>query len=257
MSNTKVNFGIVNGMLTTKQTKAVLQLGKVTQLSNAVLNAEKQRFVNSCELGRLLFKTSEHLEDLFKSYKSKAKDDKLLKEETANKGQLIEHVYGFKPSWYYKLVKVGEIEAEKVSEYVELCESTKGAKMTIENLLVWAKAKNNPEIDESEIGVDSESIADLKAITTEDRAKKVYLVNLSISGDFTESKQGIALKIGENLAVETSNNLADILKALEEIKEVVQAQSNKAKAVAQKEAKRIAERNAKKIAEKDMELELA
>jgi hypothetical protein len=133
MLQNKVNFSILNGMLATKQTKAILQLGKVTALNNAVLNAEKQRFLNSCELGRLLFKTSEHFNDLFKAYKSKAKDEKLPKDEIADKGLFIEYVYGFQKSWYYKLVKVGEIEADKVNEYVEMCENTKGAKITIEN----------------------------------------------------------------------------------------------------------------------------
>jgi hypothetical protein len=107
MLQNKVNFSIVSGMLATKQTKAILQLGKVTALNNAVLNAEKQRFLNSCELGRLLFKTSEHFNDLFKAYKSKAKDEKLPKDEIADKGLFIEHVYGFQKSWYYKLVKSG------------------------------------------------------------------------------------------------------------------------------------------------------
>jgi hypothetical protein len=255
MLQNKVNFGLVDGMLTTKQTKSILQLGKVTALNNAVLNAEKQRFLNSCELGRLLFKTSEHFNDLFKAYKSKAKDEKLPKDEIADKGLFIEHVYGFQKSWYYKLVKVGEIEADKVNEYVENCENTKGAKITIENLLIWAKAKDNPEIEDSEIGVDSESIADLKAVTNEDRAKKVYLVNLSINGEFLESKQGIALKVGENLSLETANNLNDILKALEEVSEVVRAQLNKAKGVPQRTAKKVAENNAKILALKDLEEE--
>jgi hypothetical protein len=128
-------------------------------------------------------------------------------------------------------------------------------KITIENLLIWAKAKANPEIEDSEIGVDSESIADLKAVTNEDRAKKVYLVNLSINGEFLESKQGIALKVGENLSLETTNNLNDILKALEEIREVVRAQLNKAKGVPQRTAKKVAENNAKILALKDLEEE--
>jgi hypothetical protein len=122
-------------------------------------------------------------------------------------------------------------------------------------LLIWAKAKDNPEIEDSEIGVDSESIADLKAVTNEDRAKKVYLVNLSINGDFLESKQGISLKVGENLSLETANNLNDILKALEEISEVVRAQLNKAKGVPQRTAKKVAEKNAKVLALKDLEAE--
>jgi hypothetical protein len=54
MLQNKVNFSIANGMLATKQTKAILQLGKVTALNNAVLNAEKQRFLNSCELGAFI-----------------------------------------------------------------------------------------------------------------------------------------------------------------------------------------------------------
>jgi hypothetical protein len=54
MLQNKVNFGLVDGMLTTKQTKAILQLGKVNALNNAVLNAEKQRFLNSCELGAFI-----------------------------------------------------------------------------------------------------------------------------------------------------------------------------------------------------------
>ena len=256
MINNKINFGFVNGMLTTKQTKNALQLGKVTQLNNAVLNAEKQRFLNSCELGALLFKTSEQFNDLFKAYKNKAKDEKLPKDEIADKGLLIEHVYGFQKSWYYKLIKVGEIPAEKVSEYLELCEKTKGAKITIENLLVWAKAKENPEISDDEISVDSDGIADLKAVTSEDRAKKTYFVNLSINADFLESKQGIALKIGEGLNLETANDLNDILKALEEISEVVRAQLNKAKGVTQRTATKLADKNAKLLALKEIEEEL-
>jgi hypothetical protein len=61
---------------------------------------------------------------------------------------------------------------------------------------------------------------------------------LSINGDFLESKQGIALKVGENLSLETTNNLNDILKALEEISEVVRAQLNKAKGSATKDGKK-------------------
>ena len=251
----KINFGLLNGMFNAKQTKNALQLGKVTQLNNAVMNAEKQRFLNSCELGALLFKTSEAFNDLFKAYKNKAKDEKLPKDEIADKSVFIEACYGFQKAWYYKLVKVGEIPSEMVSEYLELCEKTKGAKITIENLLVWAKAKNNPEIEDSEISVDSEGIADLKAVTNEDRAKKTYLVNLSINGDFLESKQGIALKIGEGLTLETTNNLNDILKALNEVSEVVMAQLNKAKAVPQRTAKKVAEKNAKLLALKEMEKE--
>jgi hypothetical protein len=103
--------------------------------------------------------------------------------------------------------------------------------------------------------VDSDSIADLKAVTSEDRAKKVYLVNLSINGEFLESKQGISLKVGENLSLETANNLNDILKALNEISEVVRAQLNKAKGVPQRTAKKVAENNAKVLALKDLEAE--
>jgi len=252
MTHTKINLGLVDGMLAPKQIKNALQLGKVVQLNNAVMNAEKQRFLNSCELGALLFKTSETFNDLFKAYKSKAKDEKLPKDEIADKGFFIESVYGFQKSWYYKLIKVGEIPSEMVSEYLELCEKTKGSKITIENLLIWAKAKNNPEIEDSEISVDSEGIADLKAVTNEDRTKKTYLVNLSINGDFLESKQGISLKIGEGLNLETANNLNDILKALNEVSEVVQAQLNKAKAVPQRTAKKTAEKNAQLLAQKDL-----
>jgi hypothetical protein len=81
------------------------------------------------------------------------------------------------------------------------------------------------------------------------------LLTLSINGEFLESKQGIALKVGENLSLETTNNLNDILKALEEISEVVRAQLNKAKGVPQRTAKKTAEKNAKILALKDLEEE--
>jgi hypothetical protein len=64
-----------------------------------------------------------------------------------------------------------------------------------------------------------------------------------------------ALKVGENLSLETANNLNDILKALEEISEVVRAQLNKAKGVPQRTAKKVAENNAKILALKDLEAE--
>ena len=67
----------------------------------------------------------------------------------------------------------------------------------------------------------------------------------------------LAIKEGEGLKLETTNNLNEILKALDEIKEVVQAQLSKVKAVSQREAKKIAEKNAKLTALKDIERELA
>lgn len=154
---------IVNGMLTTAQTKKALSLVAIKNLNSKVNDAEKQRFMTSLELAQLLAQTKEQFEDFFLAVKNKLKDGGATAKDMISKADFIKLVYGFKASYYYKLLKVGELPKNVVNKFLDKCdEAEKDGKdfaRSIEALNTWAK---NFEDHKGEADADAESISDLR-----------------------------------------------------------------------------------------------
>jgi hypothetical protein len=162
MNNQQIS-NLVNGMLATAQTKTALSLVAIKNLNSKVNNAEKQRFMTSLELAQLLAQTKEQLEEFFVSIKNKLKDGGTTSKEMISKADFIKLVYGFKASYYYKLVKIGELPKHVVNKFIKKCdEAEKDGKdfaRSIEALNTWAKGF---EEHKGEADTDAESISDLR-----------------------------------------------------------------------------------------------
>ena len=154
---------IVNGMLTTAQNKKALALTAIKSLTAKVNDAEKQRFMNSLELAQLLAQTKPQFEDFCKAVINKLKDGGTPAKDLPKKDELIKLVYGFQKSFYYKLIKVGELPKNVVNKFIDKCdEAEKDGKdfaRSIEALNTWAK---NFDEHKGEADADAESIADLR-----------------------------------------------------------------------------------------------
>lgn len=154
---------IVNGMLATAPTKKALALTAIKSLTAKVNDAEKQRFMNSLELAQVLAQTKPQFEDFCKAVTNKLKDGGTPAKDLPKKDELIKLVYGFQKSFYYKLIKVGELPKHVVNKFIDKCdEAEKDGKdfaRSIEALNTWAK---NFETHKGEAETDVESIADLR-----------------------------------------------------------------------------------------------
>jgi cyclopropane fatty-acyl-phospholipid synthase-like methyltransferase len=154
---------LVADMVATAQTKRALALTDIKNLSSKVTDAENQRFINSVALGQKLFETKEQFEEFFVSIKNKLKDNGTTAKEMISKADFVKLVYGFKASYYYKLIKIGELPKHVVNKFIKKCdEAEKDGKdfaRSIEALNTWAK---NFEEHKGEADADTESISDLR-----------------------------------------------------------------------------------------------
>lgn len=162
MNNQQIST-IVNGMLATAQTKKALSLVAIKNLSSKVNDAEKQRFMTSLELAQLLAQTKEEFENFYLAVKNKLKDGGTTSKEMLQKADFIKLVYGFKASYYYKLIKIGELPKNVVNKFIDKCDEAekdgKDFSRSIEALNTWAKSF---EEHKGEADADAESISDLR-----------------------------------------------------------------------------------------------
>jgi len=150
-------------MLALAQNKKALALTAIKSLTAKVNDAEKQRFMNSLELAQMLAQTKPQFEDFCKAVINKLKDGGTPAKDLPKKDELIKLVYGFQKSFYYKLIKVGELPKNVVNKFIDKCdEAEKDGKdfaRSIEALNTWAK---NFDEHKGEADADAESIADLR-----------------------------------------------------------------------------------------------
>jgi hypothetical protein len=163
MNNQQIS-NLINGMLMTAQNKKALSLVAVKSLTSKVNDAEKQRFMTSLELAQLLAQTKEQFNNFCTTATDRMKDNGATSKELPKKDDLIKMVYGFQKSYYYKLIKVGELPKPVINKFIDKCdEAEKDGKdfaRSIEALNTWAK---NFEEHKGEADTDTESIADLRS----------------------------------------------------------------------------------------------
>ena len=158
MNNQSI-FGIVNGMLTTKQTKQALELGTINTLIANVSKNDILRWEAQTDLCQKLYETSEQFTDFCKGVINLAKDSEI----EVTKKDIIPLVYRMTGGNYYKCIKAGAIPKNIVIKFSEACNEAEadGLKFarSIEALNSWYKKYDEHK---GESGADAESIADLR-----------------------------------------------------------------------------------------------
>lgn len=123
-------LAIESHFLTTSNAIEGLKLRELRRLSTADLNATKKRFETSLQLSQIVAEG-------FEWYKS-ANGKATMSNEgiTWNAEEFALKVYGYQKSFFYKLVKAGTVEENKVEEYKEFEPNNR----TIEGLLKFIKS---------------------------------------------------------------------------------------------------------------------
>jgi hypothetical protein len=123
-------LAIESHFLTTANAIEGLKLRELRRLVTADLNATKKRFETSLQLSQIVAEG-------FEWYKSTAGKATMTNEGiTWNAEEFALKVYGYQKSFFYKLVKAGAVETEKVEEY----KTYEANNRTIEGLLKFVKS---------------------------------------------------------------------------------------------------------------------
>lgn len=186
-------LAIETHFLTTSNAIEGLKLRELKRLITADLNATKKRFETSLQLSQIVA-------DGFDWFKSESGKATMTNEGiTWNAEEFALKVYGYQKSFFYKLVKAGKIETEKVEEY----KAYEPDNRTIEGLLKFIKAGGAEGI-ESKGGADDE----------EETAERPTTI---MTFTYKTETGNVSVRIDSNGVVKTTNTNEQIKEAIQKL----------------------------------------
>ena len=227
--------------LTAHQAKS-LKTKEVNTLQTAIDKAVVKTFENSCTLAKLIFAGYSWI----KSEEGKA----FYKGQALGMDEFCEKIYGYKKAQYHKLRRAGEAIEERPEILAAFIESVNEAKcndltapLSIENFNNYLKQveKTAPSQGESE-GEESESESESAPKVTKEKA----LLTLAFNGEILGLKN-VSLKIDANGLLKTSNNINDLLTALDYLRQALGQPSETPQPAPKKAAKGKAPKKAAKV----------
>ena len=182
-------LAIESHFLTTANAIEGLKLRELRRLNTADLNATKKKFETSLQLSQIVA-------DGFEWFKSANGKQTMANEGiTWNAEDFALKVYGYQKSFFYKLVKAGTVQNEKIEEY----KAFEPENRTIDGLLKFIKTGGNSENDGGKEGEEGEQVETPKTIFT--------LTYKTEAGN-------ISVRIDSNNVVKTTNTNEEILQAI-------------------------------------------
>ena len=179
-----------------------LKLRDLRRLTTADVNAQKKKFETSLQLSQIVAQGYEW-------FKSEAGRATMLNEGiswTADDFAL--KVYGYQKSFFYKLVKAGKVTAEQVEAY----KTAEPENRTIEGLLKFDRT------GETNATAESESDSDSEENESESTPQPTNLITFTYKApDGTK----VSVKVDSRGLVQTQNSTAEILEAINLLKQAI------------------------------------
>lgn len=202
-------LSIEQALLSNEAVANGLNLTAIKSALKAEGNAQKQKFAKTLALSKLAvdalawFKTDD-AKAIFA-----ANGVAWTTEDFAGK------VFGWQKSYFYKVVKAGAIEAEKVTEFNALCDQAERqgltADRTLAGLLKWARTE--AEATASEGGQDGDG-EDGQEADTNSVARAEVLLTLSFKATLVGAERNVALRVNTDGTATTANTKAEIEQAM-------------------------------------------
>jgi hypothetical protein len=188
-------LAIETAFLRQSEVASALNLNEIRSLQRTIQNGQKKKFEQSLTL-------SQHVNNAFEWFKSAEGQRKLNEEGIAwTSEQFAQKVFGFQKSYFYKLVKVANLESEVVETFKAKCDELEGQGSepirSVENLLKFARASeetnNEGESEEAEV---------------ETRTQTIFTLT------FKHPDGNISVRIDEAGQMKTTNNTTELLSAI-------------------------------------------
>ena len=194
-------LAIERNFLENPEIKQALQLGEFKKLKTEGINAQKKKFITSLKLSSLVASSFEW----FQSEEGKSK----MNEEgiSWNAEEFASKVFGYKKSFFYRLVKVGKLDIEVITSFDTFCteqeRSTGNDNLrNLQNLLKFAKDGTLPtETEESEESGEDES-------EESGEVKTVFVFTYK-----NEDGKNVSVRILSDNTIKTTNENAEISEA--------------------------------------------
>ena len=250
MLNNKVNVSNVNGMFTTNEKNT---FKKVKSLTTSIAKKGIEKFNLTIEQSKLIASLDERITDVHKLHKSNLKDVGTPKDEIPTKFDIINELLGIGKAWYYKLLNAGKLDAKIIEKFNDYCDKNASIERSIERLNAWAK---DYETHKGEIEPTPKAIREAKEDSSEEKTDSFNLVSVSIHADYLNAKKGLSFKIDGDKVVRTSNNLKQLVEALDVIKAQIVEQMNATKTQSKRQSRQKDEALAKAMEEISEETEV-
>jgi len=250
MKQTKLNVGNVDGMFTPNERKTFT---RVKGLTTSIAKKGIEKFNLTIEQSKLIASLDERITDVHKLHKSNLKDVGTPKDEIPTKFDIINELLGIGKAWYYKLLNAGKLDAKIIEKFNDYCDKNASIDRSIERLNQWAK---DYETHKGEIEPTPKAIREAREDSSEEKTDSFNLVSVSIHADYLNTKKGLSFKIDGDKVVRTSNNLKQLVEALDVIKAQIVEQMNATKTQSKRQSRQKDEALAKAMEEISEETEV-
>lgn len=191
-------LAIETAFLRQAEVSSALNLNEIRSLQRTIQNGQKKKFEQSLTL-------SQHVNNAFEWFKSEEGKAKMNEEGIAwTTEDFSKKVFGFQKSYFYKLVKVANLESEVVETFKAKCDELEGQGSepirSVENLLKFARA--NEETNNGEEGGEGEGAE------VETRSATIFTMT------FKHPDGNISVRIDEAGQMKTTNNTTELLSAI-------------------------------------------
>ena len=250
MKQNKLNVSLVNGMFTTNEKNT---FKKVKSLNKSIALKGIEKFNLTIDQAQIIASLDERITEVHKLHKSNLKDINTPKDEIPTKFDIISELLGIGKAWYYKLLNAGKLDAKIIEKFNDYCDKNTAIDRSIERLNQWAK---DFDTHKGEIEPTPKAIREAKEDANEEKTDSFNLVSVSIHADYLNAKKGLSFKIDGDKVVRTSNNLKQLVEALDVIKAQIVEQMNAKDKQSKRQSRQKDEALAKAIEEISEETEV-
>lgn len=228
--------------LNSHQQKA-LQVKEIKALQSKIEETAARKFAASLSLASCIEKAHKWLKS--------TEGQTFLKTNKVGMEEFTVQVYGFQKSFYYKLLKVGQLIFERpqvVEQFKNEVEQAKvndlGASLSVENLINFAKELQSIEAAaKGSEGIEESEGSEGKETAVPNVTKAANIVTFAFNGEAIGLKN-VSLKIDKNGVLKTTCELKDIYAAIDYLR---QSTGMKAEKVAKVDkAEKVTKKAAKK-----------
>jgi len=194
---------IETAFLRMPQVEQALSLSSIRTLQRNVTNAQKKKFAQTLELSKLVVKAF----DYFKSEE--------CKQLMANEGigwtneQFGNKVFGWQKSYFYKVVKAGELSEDIITTFNAKCDEVEREgnepNRSLDGLLKFSRAVEN---NESEGGQGEGEESETESAEVEVRTQTIFTMSWKREGG------NVALRVDSDGAIHSNNTAEQIMDAI-------------------------------------------
>jgi hypothetical protein len=205
-------LSIEQALLANEAVATGLNLTAIKSALKAEGNAQKAKFTKTLALSKLVAQAHAW----FHSDEAKA----IFAESgvTWTNEDFAAKVFGWKKSYFQRVVKVGNLDQDKVDEFISLCDQAERqghtADRTIVGLLKWAKASSQAaEAAANEDGQESDG-EDGQESDAPSVVRAEVLLTLAFKATIVGAERNVALRVNTDGTAVTSNTKAEIEQAM-------------------------------------------